>query len=163
MPTQVSMKMLLLLLIPATAFQVPGTTGRLLVRRHAEQPPARLELPYDDDSEALLKTWMDRAQELSNVHDESGYYFKGLHRKFDLPPILLNLFLAPASVLLGNVHLPLLDRTLQVSLGTLVSSLLTLTAGLLAGIATFNDADQKSSKHFDISARYVFFYVGDRS
>eukprot|EP00634_Sargassococcus_sp_CCMP2135_P009777 CAMPEP_0198656504 /NCGR_PEP_ID=MMETSP1467-20131203/9902_1 /TAXON_ID=1462469 /ORGANISM="unid. sp., Strain CCMP2135" /LENGTH=252 /DNA_ID=CAMNT_0044392545 /DNA_START=57 /DNA_END=815 /DNA_ORIENTATION=+ len=116
----------------------------------------RLELPYDEDCEALLRSWLARAEQASATHDEAGYHFKSLHRRYELPPILLNLGLAPASLLLGNVHLDAIDSALggSVSLGTLVSSLLTLVAGILAGIGSFNDAKTKSNKHFDIAARY---------
>lgn len=116
----------------------------------------RLELPYDDACEQLLNSWLTRAQKSSEIHDSAGYHFKALHRKYELPPIILNLCLAPASVLLGNVHMASLDAALGggVSVGTLVTSLLTLCAGILAGIGSFNDAKTKSNQHFDISARY---------
>lgn len=116
----------------------------------------RLELPYDDSCEQLLESWLSRARKSSEVHDEAGYHFKALHRKFELPPIILNLFLAPTSLILGNVHLGGLDAALGggLSLGTIMTSLLTLFAGILAGIGSFNDAKTKSNQHFDISARY---------
>ena len=146
--------------------------GFLLVNDGEKQILQRLELPYDDACEALLESWKERASEATIAHDRAGYHFKSLHRRYALPPIVLNLCLAPVSLLLGkkvtpfrhrllgNVHVPALDAILtNVSLGTLITSLLTLLAGILAGVGNFNDANTKANQHFDISARYADIFT----
>ena len=55
--------------------------------KQLQQQGVRIELPYTETGEALLKKWLSDARSASGLHDESGYHFKKLHRKYALPPV----------------------------------------------------------------------------
>ena len=103
------------------------------------------EEPWTDTIEDLIKHWRSHAIKMSEMHENAGYYVKGKHNIFGLPPIIIPLTMTYVSQILPED---------QIRKDVIINGLMFLLSGLSGAVYKWLNLGEKYALHFQYSARY---------
>jgi uncharacterized membrane protein len=101
------------------------------------------EEEYTDQSEDLLKQWLQQSKDKSQQHNIKGKHYKKKHELFGLPATLLPIIYSPIS--------GLLSQTPGIEIANVTVLIL---SGVMTGVYAFFDFGRKAELHFRYEALY---------
>jgi hypothetical protein len=104
----------------------------------------KMEEPYSEQSEKLLKHWWETADQEKNKHYRKGKRCLFLHRCFAFPSVAIPAIYAPISGLFRE------ENGIQIA-----NAVIFALVALLSSVYTFWDFGTKSNKHFEYEAKYA--------
>jgi len=102
-----------------------------------------VEEEYTDQSEDLLKQWLQQSKDKSHQHNIKGKQYKKKHEMFGLPATLLPIIYSPISGLLSQ------QPGIEIANVTVL-----ILSGVLTGVYAFFDFGRKAEQHFRYEALY---------
>ena len=103
----------------------------------------RIEEPWTQKGELLIRKWNDDIKTAKQLHDESGYYYKRMRKNWGLPAIILPASMAPISSLFAGT-----EWIKYVNTGAFV------LVAIMSGIDSFFSFSTRKERHFNHAARY---------
>ena len=103
------------------------------------------EEPWHSSLEKYVKNIRDIARLHSNLHEQSGYYFKQRNNWFGLPSVLIPLIMAPISLLVESAN---------VSAIPFVNAGGFMLTGIFTGVYSFFKYGEQMERHFSFASRY---------
>jgi hypothetical protein len=104
----------------------------------------KMNEPWTEASEKLLKSWLDICVNKSEFHERQGKYFKWKNQLYGLPAILIPIVITPL-VLILNIS-PITAE--------IVSTSSLIATGVFNGVHRFFDFQKKSFQHLEYSGKY---------
>ena len=105
----------------------------------------RMNEPWSENNEKLLKSWKDICINKENHHANQGHYYKLKHHIYGLPAILIPIVITPL-VLILNIS-PITAEIIS------TSSL--IATGVFNGVHRFFGFQERSMKHYEFSGKYA--------
>tara|TARA_Y100000389_G_C17470062_1_gene529555 strand:- start:3036 stop:3617 length:582 start_codon:yes stop_codon:yes gene_type:complete len=103
----------------------------------------RIEEPWTYRGEQLIQQWNEDIKLSKQLHDDSGYYYKDMRKKWGLPAIVLPAVMAPISTVFAEE--PWIKYVNMTSF---------VIVAIMGGIDSFFSFSTRKERHFNHSARY---------
>ncbi|PQM58840.1 MAG: hypothetical protein CML47_07115 [Rhodobacteraceae bacterium] len=103
----------------------------------------RNEEPWTRKGEELIREWNADIKRRESLHDESGYYYKKMRKRWGLPAIILPAVMAPISTVFSDK-----EWIKYVNMTSFV------IVAIMGGIDSFFSFSTRKERHFNHSARY---------
>lgn len=104
---------------------------------------SRFEEPWTRKGEELILAWSKEIERAKDLHDDSGYYYRNMRKRWGLPAIIIPAVMAPVSSVFSETN-----WIKYVNMGAFV------VVAIMGGIDSFFSFAAKKEKHFNHSARY---------
>ena len=103
----------------------------------------RIEEPWTRKGEELILEWCKDIQIQKDLHDQAGYYYKTMRKRWGLPAIILPAVMAPISAVFSDTN-----WIKYVNMGAFI------IVAIFGGIDSFFSFATRKERHFNHSARY---------
>tara|TARA_B100000073_G_C23740895_1_gene573652 strand:- start:2205 stop:2756 length:552 start_codon:yes stop_codon:yes gene_type:complete len=103
----------------------------------------RIEEPWTRKGEELILEWCKDIEIQKELHDEAGYYYKRMRKRWGLPAIILPAIMAPISAVFSDTN-----WIKYVNMGAFI------IVAIFGGIDSFFSFATRKERHFNHAARY---------
>lgn len=126
---------------------IPMINRKLSSDNTLSEDTLRYDEPWTTKSENYLKDIMKNCKNLSNIHENSGYYLRRKTNIFSIPSIIIPTIMSPLTTIFGDYeYMKYINMTAF------------LITGFLTAINNYYKFSNEMEQHFQFSNKYSIMY-----